>query len=105
MTEGRRRDARAARAGSMDDELAPALWEEALRFALDLSQAAARCGRRACRKAGACRLRWAEGEPPACGGRAVSDDDVGTACAVALFASHLPPQLSAGRSSRGRSRD
>lgn len=87
MMDGNRRGAGEEFDLGQDDEIPPRLWEEALRFALDLSHASARCGRRACRKAGACHLRWSEGERITCGGRAVDDEAIEAAGRVALFAS------------------
>ena len=67
------------------DAIIADIWQDALRFALDMDGAADRCGRRACRAEGGCRLRWTPGKPLSCGG-GVSDETVGTASAAALFA-------------------
>lgn len=60
------------------------IWPDALRFSLDAEQAAERCGRRACRAAGECRLRHVDGRPLSCGA-GISDETIRIASAAALF--------------------
>ena len=61
------------------------LWQDALRFALEMDGATERCGRRACRREGACQMQCVEGRPLACGGGEICDDTLKVACAAAFF--------------------
>lgn len=71
--------------GRLFEEIAGPVWEDALRFALDIESASERCGRRSCRKTGMCQLKWTEGKPLSCGGVKVSFETVRIASIAMCF--------------------
>jgi hypothetical protein len=81
------------------DLFLPVAWTTALRLSLESGGALERCGRRACRKSGSCRMEVKEGRPLDCGG-GVSPEAVHRACFALLFgslmASHAIHSLTAG---------
>lgn len=68
------------------------IWPAALRFALDTEDAPARCGRRACRRQGVCRMRLLRGRPPSCGG-GITGETTGLAAACAIFGGFMVMQV------------